>query len=107
MSECNSCHKMTDHPLHTQTSCSYQGFLENMGRLKYESMVYGEDLREIQAEGRLPIEILDLAISPQDKYGGYIRLSYVPRWLKEGIIMYYNQQFADLTLLEFLQKMYP
>lgn len=104
---CEKCGAKADAKTHTETYCAYHGFLKLVNGKGYEAMTYGPDLQEVKAEGRLPVETLDLHVNPQDKNAGMIRLAFVPKWLKEGVTMYYNYQMADMTLLEFLQKMYP
>lgn len=108
MSACVKCGEDTENSFHSEVRCSYRGFLKSMEEKKYIAIPHSQDLYDIQAEGRLPVESLKIPINSQDKYAGHIRLAYVPRWVKEGISTYHKNGFSgSMTLVEFMQKMFP
>jgi hypothetical protein len=89
---------------HTNEYCDYWNFLKEMEQRKYVQLQDSEDIRTLLTVPSLGLVSHKWMLS-KNPAQGFILNIYAPKWIKNAIALYYEYQYSDLTLVEFLQKM--
>jgi len=107
MSKCGVCdaviYEVVGDAAHTDKTCKYNQFKKSMADKDWVYIGHDEYREEILKDGTYPIDSFKWHFEGV----GYVELSYIPKWLDNGIGTYVSYSMSDTTLIEFLSMMFP